>query len=307
MTDEQTRTGSDGIVMAAFFAMVVFIGGNVVAIKYIARADDLDPLWAAASRFLIASAIFAIAALSLRAPMPHGRALLGAFLYGMLSIGGFFGLVYLGLQEAPAGIAGVFLATGPLLTFMLALLHGQERFRWDSMIGGAIVIAGTGVVFSAGVDKGVPIPSLLAILGASACAAEGAVIVKGSPPVHAATRNAIGMAVGAAMLLLLMPFFNESFSLPVEGSTWFAQAYLISFGSVGVFGLYLFVLHRWSASAAAYEFVLAPVVALVLAAWLLDERITPAFGLGAILVLVGVYLGAIRPARTSVTPSPGSA
>ncbi len=196
MAEEQIRAGSDGVVMAAFLAMVVGIGGNVIAVKYIAIADDLDPLWAAASRFVAASVIFAIAALSLRAPMPRGRALVGALLYGVLSIGAFFGFVYWGLQEAPAGMAGVFLATGPLFTFLLALLHEQERFRWESMIGGVVVIAGTAVVFSAGVDKGVPVASLLAILAASVCAAEGAVVVKGFPPVPPATRNAIGMAVG---------------------------------------------------------------------------------------------------------------
>lgn len=203
------------------------------------------------------------------------------------------------LQEAPAGVAGVFLATGPLLTFLLALLQGQERFRWESVIGGAIVIVGIAVVFSAGVNKGVPVASLLAILAASVCAAEGAIVVKGFPPVHATTRNAIAMAVGAAMLLVLMPFFDESFGLPAKNSTWLAQGYLILFGSVGVFGLYLFVLDRWTASAASYQFVLAPVVAVVLAAWLLGEQITPTFGIGAAAVLVGVYLGAIRTARSS--------
>lgn len=297
--NEEHLAVSNGPVIAAFLAMVAGIGGNAIAIKYIANAGDLDPLWAAASRFLVASAIFAIAACVLRASMPRGRALVGALLYGVFSIGAFFGLVYWGLQEAPAGMAGVLFATGPLLTFLLALLHGQERFRWESVVGGAVVIAGTAVVFGAGVGKGVPVVSLLAILAASACAAEGAVIVKGFPPVQAATRNAIGMAVGAAMLLVLMPFFDESFGLPTERSTWLAQAFLILIGSVGVFGLYLFVLNRWSASAASYEFVLAPVVAVGLAAWLLDERVTPAFGAGAILVLGGVYLGAIRTASSS--------
>jgi drug/metabolite transporter (DMT)-like permease len=291
---------ADGVVIAAFFAMVVCIGGNVIAIKYISRAGDLDPLWAAASRFVLASAIFTVAACRLRAPRPRGRALLGALLYGALSIGAFFGFVYWGLQRAPAGMAGVFLATGPLLTFLLALLHGQERFRWQSVAGGAVVIAGSAVIVGDGVDKGVPLTSLIAILAASICAAEGAIVVKAFPPVHPATRNAIGMAVGAVMLLGLMPFFDESYSFPVAGSTWLAQAYLVFFGSVGVFGLYLFVLGRWTASAASYEFVLAPIVAVVLAAWLLDEQITQTFVVGAVLVLVGVYLGAIRGGRSSV-------
>ncbi|HVL89928.1 MAG TPA: dienelactone hydrolase family protein, partial [Actinomycetota bacterium] len=50
----------------------------------------------------------------------------------------------------------------------------------------------------------------------------------------------------------------HSVAPPSEPQTWVAQAYLITFGTVGVFGLYLFLLSRWTASAVSYEFVLAP-------------------------------------------------
>ena len=40
--------------------------------------------------------------------------------------------------------------------------------------------------------------------------------------------------------------------------------------------------------------VLIPLVAIVLAWWLQDERITWAFAAGSVLVLMGVYLGALR-------------
>lgn len=279
--------------------MVVGIGGNVVAVKYIARAGDLDPMWAAASRFAVATAIFACIAAVVRAPVPGGRALAGAMLYGALTFGGFFAFAYWGLQEAPAGMAGVVLATGPLLTFVLAMAHRQERFRWDRMIGGLAAVAGTAVVFLSGLDEGVPIGSLLAILGASACAAEGAVIVKAFPPVHPVMRNTIGMGVGAVMLAALMPVFGESIAWPAETSTWISQAYLVTFGSIAVFGLYLFLLGRWTASAVSYEFVLAPLAGIALAAWLFDEQVTAWFAAGSALVLAGVYFGALRPARDS--------
>jgi drug/metabolite transporter (DMT)-like permease len=298
MQEEGQVTGkSDRVGLAAFLVMVLGIGGNVIAIKYIARAGDLDPLWAAASRFLLATAIFTVAALVLRAPFPRGRALAGAILYGALSIGAFFGFAYWGLQRAPAGLASVFLATGPLFTFLLAVAQRQERFRWDGLIGGAVVVAGTALVFADGIDQGVPVASFLAIVAASVCAAEGAIVVKGFPPVHPATRNAIGMGAGTAILLVLMPIFGESLAFPRATSTWIAQAYLVLGGTVGVFGLYLFLLARWTASAVSYEFVLAPLVGIVLAAWLLDERITEPFAIGSILVLIGVYFGAIRPTR----------
>jgi drug/metabolite transporter (DMT)-like permease len=288
---------SNRIAVVAFLLMVAGVGGNVVAVKLIVREAEMGPLWAGASRFFLASILFAFIARARGAAMPRGRALAGAILYGTLTIGGFFAFVYWGLQEAPAGMAGIFLATGPLLTFVLAMLHGQERFRWDSMLGGAIAIAGTAVVFSVGVGAGVPVRSLLAILMGSLCAAEGAVIVKAFPPVAPSARNAIGMSVGTFILLVLVPVFGESFTFPGGATTWTAQIYLVTGGSIGVFGLYLFLLERWSASVVSYEFVLAPLVGIALAAWLLNESITTSFVLGSALVLAGVYFGALRPAR----------
>jgi drug/metabolite transporter (DMT)-like permease len=91
------------------------------------------------------------------------------------------------------------------------------------------------------------------------------------------------MTVGAVILLALMPLFHESYALPRTGSTLTTQVYLVLIGTVGVFALYLYVLSTWTASAVSYEFVLAPLVAIVLAAWLLDEP------------------GAIRPARAAGT------
>jgi drug/metabolite transporter (DMT)-like permease len=42
--------------------------------------------------------------------------------------------------------------------------------------------------------------------------------------------------------------------------------------------------------------VLIPLVTVVLSAWLQDERITWLFAVGSVLVLAGVYFGALRTA-----------
>jgi len=51
---------------------------------------------------------------------------------------------------------------------------------------------------------------------------------------------------------------------------------------------------------------LQPISGLVLAALVLDERLTPALGVGAAAVLAGVAL-ARRDSRTEVQPSAGEA
>jgi len=102
--------------------------------------------------------------------------------------------------------------------------------------------------------------------------------------------NAIAMAVGGAIMLALTAVFDEAYVVPRFTSTLAAQAYLVLLGSVVVFALYLSVLRRWTASAVSYEGVLIPLVAVVLSAWLQDERITWAFVAGSGLV----YYGALR-------------
>ena len=297
----ETAQGSlvpDRSTLAAFALFVTLAGGNVIAVRSVScEACELEPFWAAATRFLLASLILAAIALGLRAGVPRGRALLGAVLYGVLGFGAAFAFAYWGLQRVPAGLGAVFLATVPLLTFAFALAHRQERFRWDGLIGGVFAVAGMAVIFGEGLGAGVPFASLVSLLAAAACFAETGVVVKAFPSVHPASMNAIGLGVGGLMLLALTIVYGEAAVVPELAKTWVAQGYLVVLGSVVTFMLYVYVLRRWTASAVSYEGVLIPLVAILLASWLQDEEITWAFVAGSVLVFIGVYVGALRGIR----------
>jgi drug/metabolite transporter (DMT)-like permease len=295
-----TRQDADAPTLLAFLVAVTVAGGNAPAIRYVScRSCELDPFWGASIRFALAGVLFAAIALVLGATLPRGRALTGAVLYGVLQFGAGFGLIYWGLVRTPAGLSQVLIACVPLLTFALALAHRQERFRWEGLAGGAMAVGGIAVVFGSGLRAGVPFTSMVAIVAGALCWAEALVVVKGFPPVHPAAMNAIAMVVGAAVLLVLTVAFGESFVVPRAAKTWAAQAYLVFAGSIGVFWLYLFVLRRWTASAASYQLVVVPLVTVPISAWLQDERISSSFALGTILVLAGVYIGALRRPRVS--------
>jgi drug/metabolite transporter (DMT)-like permease len=85
-------------------------------------------------------------------------------------------------------------------------------------------------------------------------------------------------------------------------ATWAAVGYLVVVGSVVVFVLYLVVLRYWAASRAAYGFVLIPFVTVVLSAWLDNESLGVGLLVGGLLVLAGVYVGALRPTGPPSTP-----
>jgi drug/metabolite transporter (DMT)-like permease len=304
MANRAVPGAPDSATLVAFLVLVMIAGGNAVAIRYTScRTCELDPFWSAATRFLLATVIFVVIANALHVGMPRGRALLGAVLYGALQFGLGFGLIYWGFVRAPAGLGQVLLACVPLLTFALALAQRQERFRWDGLTGAALAIGGIAVVFSSGVDAGVPLTSMLAILAGAFFFGQALIVVKGFPPVHPAAMNAIGMGIGTFILLVFTAVFDEAYVIPEAGSTWAALGYLVIGGSVGVFWLYVIVLRGWTASAASYQLVLIPLVTVVLSAWLQNERITWAFAGGSVLVLLGVYFGALRNPSAKKEPS----
>jgi drug/metabolite transporter (DMT)-like permease len=276
--------------VAAFVATALIGGGNPVGVAI--AVDELDPFWAAAIRFLAAGAIFAIAMLVLRIPVPRGRALLGALVYGGFAFFASFALLFWGLQETPPGTTQVIIALSPLFTLLFAVAHGLERFRLRALIGALVALVGLVFLAADRIQADVPILSLLAVVGGGALLAESAVIVKLTPRTHPAASNAIGMLVGGALLLLLSALVGDTWRAPAQSDTWAAMVFLVLGGSVAVFGLYLFLLGRWSASATSYILLLQPVATITYSALLTDEPITPALFVGAAVVLIGVYIGA---------------
>jgi drug/metabolite transporter (DMT)-like permease len=282
----------DRIALAAFLGGAALAGGNAVAIRFSNR--ELDPLWGAGLRFGLAALVFAALMAALRLKPPRGRALRGALLYGAFTFGGAFALAYYALVELHAGFGQVLLALVPLATLLLAVTQRQERLRAGGLIGSALALAGVALMSSASLDGDVPLASILAALGSAFCFAQGAIFVRRFPPVHPVAMNAVGMTTGTILLFGGTVAAGETATLPSDAETWAAIAYLVIAGSALVFLLYLVVLGRWTASRASYEFVLIPFFTIALSAWLDDERLELVLGLGGLLVLAGVYVGALR-------------
>jgi drug/metabolite transporter (DMT)-like permease len=70
----------------------------------------------------------------------------------------------------------VLLACVPLFTFVLALAQRQEQFRWEGLAGATLAVAGIAVVFNSGLETGVPLRSMLAILAGAVCWAEALIV-----------------------------------------------------------------------------------------------------------------------------------
>jgi drug/metabolite transporter (DMT)-like permease len=289
--NEHSTEGPARTTLAAFVA-TVFIGGtNFVVVKF--SNSELPPLYGAAVRFALAALILFIIAGLGRMKLPKGTALAGASLYGILNFAVGYALMYFALLGISAGMTSVVLASVPLITLVMAVIHGQERFTARGIVGGVFALAGITVMSLRGMGSDLPAMSLLAAAGGAFAFAESSVVVKGFPKSHPITTNAIGMAVGSAALFVASAVLREPWRFPQTTRTWMVLAWLAVVGSVGLFGLFVFVISKWTASASVYAITLMPLIAVTLGALLADETITTAVVLGGTLVVVGVYAGAL--------------
>jgi drug/metabolite transporter (DMT)-like permease len=197
----------------------------------------------------------------------------------------------------------VILSSVPLLTFFFALAHRLEPFRWRALVGAVIAIGGIAILINAEFTLALPAGSLLAALGAAVCGAEAGVVIKQFPPSHPVATNGLAMAIGAVLLVAISVTSGEEWALPNRTLVWSVLAYLVLLGSLALFALYLFVLKRWTASGASYQFVLIPIVATLLGAWLVDEPITSAVVLGGAVIILGVYVGALSHGKKVAAPA----
>jgi drug/metabolite transporter (DMT)-like permease len=295
----------DRATVLAFAGVVLFGGLNTIAVKE--TVAELDPEWGAGLRFLIAGLLLAALTLVGRRSFPRGRGLVGAMVYGLFGFAASFGLVYPALRSTQAGTAAVVIALSPLATYILAVAQRQERFRPMSLLGALVALLGIAIVFLDQAGATISLGPLVLIFVGMVCLSEAGVIVKWVPRSDPIATNAVAMLTAAVVLIVASFVLGESRTIPTRSTTWIAVAYIVVFGSVAMFSLYLFGLGRWTASGMSYSTLLLPFVSVTVATLLIGEQFSIAFVVGGVVMLVGVYLGAFgvhRPNRSTATSQP---
>lgn len=282
-------------VLAAFFIFIVVAGGASVAIRI--TYGEMAPFWAATARFILAALVFWGIIAVRKLPLPKGKALLGAVIFGSLTVGFSFMLVAWALVEIPASLYQILMAMVPLLTLFLSAVHGVESITWRGVIGAMLAIVGIGIAVGGTDSSGLSLPHIGAVIVAAAFNAEGGVMIKKFPPNPPVITNAIGMTVGAVILGSASLVSGEKWTLPTQTDTLIAFGYLTLVVTVVAFLLYMFVLGKWTASGTSYGFVIIPLITVVIAATIAGEEITWNLLLGGAFVLAGVFVGALMRSK----------
>lgn len=218
-------------------------------------------------------------------------------------------LFTLGIQYASAGFSGVLGATIPAATaFFAHYMLADEPLSLPKAAGLALAVGGVAALSVTGqsglLEGGRPGPAVALTLAAVVIAAFGGVWARRYAPARPVLDLAgPQFALGAVALLPVM-FALEGPPTGISATDWGLLLYLALVATVLPWLLYFWMLQRVSATTASLPTYLVTVIALVGGALLLDERVTPMIGVGAVLILAGVVLieRADRPEVAAESP-----
>ena len=269
MTPEPRRPGE----YAAFAGMSLIWGSTFLAIRF--GNDTVPPLWGATLRLLLAALLLFAVARARGAPLPKGRALSGAALFGFLNLGINFSLLYWGEQAVASGIAAVLYATVPLTAGVFAWAFGLERPQKAKIFAAVIGLAGVAMIFAGELKLGAPAVALVAVFLGATTASLSTIVLKRTPPQSPFMTNSVGALAGAPVCLLVSLFLREPHRIPGGMSEWWPILYLVLAGNLGAYVLYAWLVSRWNVTTVSTTALIIPMIAVTLGSLIRGESPAP--------------------------------
>jgi len=282
-------------VMSAFAGIYIIWGTTYLAIAF--AIQSVPPFISGAARFVTAAAVM-FAWLRWRTAQPLAGVNIPLALFcGVLLSGIGNGFVVWAQQGIPSGIAALIVTAVPVIVLVIDwLLFSKRTPTRQALLGIAIAVAGvTTIVLHTRTLAGHAQPlHLLAMLVSVIGWSFGTLIQKRAASAQTVLSFTCVQMFDDGMFQILMSFVDREWqhfdAASVTLASWLAIAYLIVFGSLIGLNCYLWLLTRVSAQKVTTYALVNPVVALLLGALVLGERVTPLAATSAALVLIGVAL-----------------
>jgi drug/metabolite transporter (DMT)-like permease/proteasome lid subunit RPN8/RPN11 len=288
------------VVTVALYAVVCAVWGTTwLAIKY--AVDDVSPLLAAGTRFLVAAPLLIALCAARRIPMrfPAGLRWLAIF----VAVGYFcvpYLLLNVGERYISSGLTAIGFSTVSVLIVVMSVPVLGVRPRRAQWV--AILIAFAALAAFVAHNQAVALGSrwaFAAILGAAAMHSFAYVVIKRyGETVHVLTLNTVPMAAaGLALTALGVATGGLRHSHLTERGV-LAVGYLGVVASVGGFLAYFWLLKRLSPATLSFVFVVFPIVAQLISSGIEGSRIDATSQLLVAVILAAFAATHLAPRRS---------
>jgi len=262
--------------------------------------EDLPPISFAAARFILAVLILAFVIFLQKIPLPKtSREWKLIALTGVLQFSINYSLVFWSEQYISSGLAAVLQAMITVFGLALAWFHlPNERITRLKVFAVLLGIGGVATIFleQLQINSVMAFAGCIAIVVGAYAAAHASILIKTyGGKIHPASLVFWQMIYGLLPLIL--------YGLIMEGNplsfNWtpkaiFAVLYLTIFGTIAAFWLYYWLLSRIESTRAMMISLVTPLIAVIIGAFFLDEKLPPQTIFGGILILASIGLIVFR-------------
>lgn len=279
----------------AFACLSTSLGGMTVALTRFIIAET-EPLTLTAVRYGISALILLGFLLAARRLPKIARAdWLAIIALALVFFSAFPYFMARALEDTTATRGGIFFATMPLVTILLAGLFRIERMTWAKAIGVAMAIAGTVFALSDKVDDIAPMAlrgDIFMLLGMVSAAAFNVFSKRYIMAYGALNIITVTMVIGVSALALLAIIFESPFngSLDFDFTGWAVVLTLAIPGGALMIWSWGRALSTISPTQAAVTVGLNPVVAIAIATVLLSEPFSLRVIGGLVLIVVAIAI-----------------
>lgn len=249
-------------------------------------------------RYGVASLTLALLAGWLRPPLPRRQDLPRLLATGLIGIGIYTLALNTGQQTIAAGAASFIVNTAPLFSTLLACLLLKERLRWPGWLGLAVGLAGIGLIAMAEGGSGVSHGALL-VLAAAVAWALYQIIQKPLLPYYGAL-GVVCYAIwfGTLLFLPFLPGLLEAMArAPLQHHA--TVVYLGVLPGALAFLAWSYLLSHLTVTRATPLLYLVPVLSLIIAWLVIDERPATLSIIGGLVAVGGVALARLAAPRKS--------
>ncbi|MDB5201996.1 MAG: hypothetical protein JWQ27_1405 [Ferruginibacter sp.] len=308
MTDPQNGKGRGYLALGV--TSIVW-GTTWIASKF--AVHEMPALQMAAIRQLIAGLCFVLFFLIYKkAGFPSARQFRWLFVMAVLMFVFANGLSTWSLQYIPTGLSALIGALYPLSVVIIEkIFYKTAKLTALTFIGLFLGITGVGIVFYENAFNHYG-PAFLTGITLSAIAmlswSFGTVFLsRNKTNMNPYYGTGWQMLIGSMMLFILSEATQPTVPVAsISGKAWLLIGYLVLFGSVLSFIAFIYSMRKLSPAVASLYAYINPLVAMLLGAVLLDEKITGYILWGAIVTLAGVFLVnySIRKQRKNIIAEP---
>ena len=286
--------GKSGGYLALAITCVVW--GTTWVVSKIGIAD-IPALQMASIRQLLGGSCFVLFfILKKKLPLPNRKQFARLFTLALLMFVFANGLSTWSLKYIPTGLSALIGALYPLSVVIIGMFFFKTRnMNPLTLVGLLLGITGIGIVFYQSVFQNQSPDFLfgvaLSVIAMLSWSIGTLILTKGN--IQMKPYYAVGwqMVISSVLLYIFALFTHQTIPFAAISSTaWYAIAYLVIMGSILSFVAFIYSMKHLPIAVASLYAYINPLVAMLVAAIVLNEELTVYILWGSVITLVGVFL-----------------